>query len=58
MIRAKWNLKCAKGHYHYSPTPEAFVGLGCGKPFANPLTTAGDIRKDAPRCVEKLKKLR
>jgi hypothetical protein len=58
MIRQKYNLKCAAGHYHYSPTPNAFVDLGCGKPFVSPMTASGDLRRDAERCSEKLKKLR
>lgn len=47
MIRAKLNLVCSKGHRHYAPEPEVFVGRGCFYP-----TEKGDTRK---KCQEPLR---
>ena len=33
MIRAMLNMRCPKGHRHYSPNPDAFVGRMCFYPL-------------------------
>lgn len=48
MIRKKFNLICPKGHKHYSPTPEHFVGRGC---MSTP-------RYETKKCDERLKAYR
>ena len=58
MIRSKYNLRCTDGHYHYSPSPNAFVGLGCGKPTISPVGRDGNILRNVPKCFSPLKILK
>lgn len=53
MIREKHNLRCTKGHLHYSPTPAYWAGMACGRPVSQPGETKTK-RCDAP--MRKLKK--
>ena len=52
MIRDMFNLRCPKGHQHYSPTPEKFVGATC----MTPLEKTTDAR--GRKCQERLKRIR
>lgn len=50
MIRAKYNLKCTDGHYHYSPDPKVWLGRECAKPFGDPLRKDGLPRVTVEKC--------
>lgn len=58
MIQRKYNLICKRGHRHYAPNPEYWVGVSCGKPFETPLSKDGSSRASYEKCMEPMHRIR
>jgi len=53
MINRMFNLICSGGHKHWSPTPQAFMGLSCSASMER--AAAGGYGLMSRKCVASLR---